>query len=58
MKSTTDRVLTIVFATLIAVNMFYLLVGFLSMPVFYDRITSLTIQPRDMPGASVQSNEW
>jgi hypothetical protein len=52
-----NRFLTILFAGLLAANFAYLLLGFSSIPSYYDGVTSLTIQPQDVPGANYPTNE-
>jgi hypothetical protein len=56
-KSKANRVLTILFMVLCTVNFGYLLVGFLSIPGYYERVTTLTIQLYDVPGANYPTNE-
>jgi hypothetical protein len=56
-ESRVNRALTILFAGLLAVNFAYLLLGFLSIPGYYERVTSLTIQPNDVPIANYPTNE-
>jgi hypothetical protein len=46
-----NRYMTILFAGLIAISFAYLLLGFLSIPGYYDRVTTLTIHPNDVPTA-------
>jgi len=56
MSSRANRILTRLFAALIVVNLFYLLLGFLSIPVYYERVTTLTIQAALIPGANYPTN--
>jgi hypothetical protein len=55
-KSRANRVLTILFMVLCAINFGYLLLGFLSIPGYYQRTTTLTIQLYEMPGANFPTN--
>ncbi len=57
MTSRTNRVLTIFFAALLLINVSHLLVGFASIPRFYERVTTLTIEPYPMFAASYLTNE-
>jgi hypothetical protein len=57
MKNRTNRVLTICFAALLFVNIGYLLLGFASIPRYYERVTTLTLQPYDVPAANYPTNE-
>jgi hypothetical protein len=57
MPNRTNRVLTIVFAALLLINVAHLLIGFASIPRYYERVTTLTIEPYPMPAASYLTNE-
>jgi hypothetical protein len=57
MKNRTNRILTICFAALLFINIGYLLLGFASIPRYYERVTTLTIQPYDVPAANYPTNE-
>jgi hypothetical protein len=57
MENRTNHVLTIGFAVLLFVNIGYLLLGFASIPRYYERVTTLTIQPYDVPAANYPTNE-
>lgn len=57
MPNRTNRILTLVFAALLALNVAYLLAGFVSIPRYYERVTTLTIEPYPMPAASYLTNE-
>ncbi len=52
-----NRVLTILFAALFLLNAGYLLMGFASIPRYYERVTTLTIEPYPMFAASYLTNE-
>jgi hypothetical protein len=52
-----NRPLTIFFAALFFCNFAYLLLGFLSIPRYYQRVTTLTIQQLDMPAANYPTND-
>jgi hypothetical protein len=56
-ESRANRILTVFFMVLCAINLGYLLVGFLSIPGYYERTTTLTIQQYDLPGANHPTNE-
>jgi hypothetical protein len=56
-ESKTNRILTILFMVLCAINFGYLLVGFLSIPGYYERTSTLTVQLYDVPGANYPTNE-
>jgi hypothetical protein len=57
-KGKTERFLTALFAVMIVVNLGYLVMGFLSIPVYYQRVTSLTIpEIVSMPGSNYPTNE-
>jgi hypothetical protein len=57
MVKRTNRVLTILFAALFLLNVGYLLMGFASIPRYYERVTTLSIEPYPMPAASYLTNE-
>ena len=57
MENRTNRVLTLVFAVLFVVNVSYLLLGFVSIPTYYERVITLTIAPYNTPGANYPTNE-
>jgi len=57
MEHRTNRVLTIVFAALFVLNIGHLLMGFASIPVYYERVTTLTIPPYDNPIGNYPTNE-
>ena len=52
-----NRLLTIVFAVLLAVQVLYLLIGFASIPLYYHRVTAETIDPVVYYGKVQISNE-
>jgi hypothetical protein len=56
-ESKANQFLTTLFVLLCTVNFGYLLVGFLSIPGYYERVTTLTIQLYDVPGANYPTNE-
>jgi hypothetical protein len=57
MANRTNRILTICFAALLFINLGYLLLGFASIPRYYERVTTLTIQPHDVPAANYPTND-
>ena len=57
MENKLNRVLTIFFAALFLLNAGYLLIGFASIPRYYERVTTLTIEPYPMFAASYLTNE-
>src|SRR5581483_4813893 len=57
MPNRTNRILTRVFAGLLVLNVAYLLAGFVSIPRYYERVTTLTIAPYPIPAASYLTNE-
>lgn len=57
MENKLNRVLTILFAALFLLNAGYLLMGFASIPRYYERVTTLTIEPYPMFAASYLTNE-
>jgi hypothetical protein len=52
-----NRILTIIFAVLLMVNVGHLLMGFASIPVYYERVTTLTIPPYDSAIGNYPTNE-
>jgi hypothetical protein len=56
-KNNTNRILSGLFAALIAVNLLYLLLGFASIPAYYERVTRLSIPNIEAPGFYFPSNE-
>ena len=52
-----NRLLTIIFAMLLAAQVLYLLIGFASAPVYYHRVTAETIEPVVYYGKVQISNE-
>ncbi len=52
-----NRILTIFFAALFLLNAGYLLMGFASIPRYYERVTTLSIEPYPVPNASYLTNE-
>lgn len=57
MPNRTNRLLTIVFAALLLINVMHLLAGFASIPRYYERVTTQTIEPYPMFAASYLTNE-
>jgi hypothetical protein len=55
-KNKNNRKLTVAFAALCALNLFYLVIGFLSIPAYYHRTTTLTIVRYEIPGANYPTN--
>ncbi len=58
MKNRTNRVLTIVFAVLLLVNVGHLLAGFASIPRYLERVTTLTIPLDDIPSEIIRQTKW
>jgi hypothetical protein len=56
-ESKSNRVLTVIFAALFLFNVGYLVMGFASIPLYYERVTTLTIAPTVLPGANYPTNE-
>ena len=56
-RSISNRLLTIFFAFLLAIEVLYTLIGFASIPLYYQRVTSQTIEPVVYSGAVQLSNE-
>ncbi len=52
-----NRLLTIFFAALLAIQVIYLLIGFASIPEYYQRVTTQTIEPVVYYGEVQLSNE-
>ena len=52
-----NRLLTVCFAVLLAVQVLYLLIGFASIPLYYHRVTAETIEPVVYYGKVQISNE-
>jgi hypothetical protein len=51
-----ERLLTLFFAALLFLNVGYVLVGIASIPLYYERVTTLTIEPYVFGGHDVASN--
>ncbi len=56
MSIRTQRILSIVFAGLVVLNVLHLLLGFASIPRYYERVTTLTIPADLIPGAIVPTH--
>ena len=52
-----DRLLTICFAVLLAIQVLYLLIGFASIPSYYHRVTTQTVESVVYYGKVQISNE-
>jgi hypothetical protein len=57
MAHRTNRVLTILFAMLFLVNVSRVLVGFASLPLYYQRVTTLTVPPNTTTNNTYPTNE-
>ncbi len=57
MGGKTNRILILFFAGVFFLNFFHLLLGFLSIPRYYERVTTLTIPADNLPGAIYPTNE-
>jgi hypothetical protein len=57
MANRANRLLTIVFATLLLVSVGHLLAGFASIPQYLERVTTLTIPPHDSSIGNYPTNE-
>ena len=57
-KTNLNRVLTIVFAILVAIEIGYLVVGLASIPTYYQRVTQQTIETTQLFGREFVSNAW
>lgn len=57
MESRSNRVLTIFFAALFFINVAYLLLGFASIPRYYERVTTLSIPQSKVSFATYPTNE-
>ena len=57
MANRANRLLTIVFAILLLVNVMHLLAGFASIPLYLERVTTLTIPPHDSSIGNYLTNE-
>ena len=57
MENRTNRILTIIFAALFIVNAAHLLLGFISIPRYYERVTTSTIPPIPLTGTNYLTNE-
>ncbi len=57
-KSNLNRILTIVFAILVAIEIGYLVVGLASIPTYYQRVTQQTIETTQLFGREFVSNAW
>src|SRR5581483_3866792 len=55
--SSRERALTIFFAALFFVNAGYLVLGFASVPLYYERVTTLTVEPYQVGDQALISNE-
>jgi len=56
-SSTLNRLLTVFFAILVAIQAFYLLLGIAGLPRYYVRVTTETVQPVVYYGQEVLSND-
>ena len=57
MTNRANRLLTIVFAILLLVNVMHLLAGFASIPLYLERVTTLAIPPHDSSIGNYLTNE-
>ena len=57
MSTNRERLLTLFFAALFFLNVGYLLLGFVSIPEYYERVTTLTIEPYSVGEVVIVSNE-
>ena len=57
MENRFNRILTIFFAALFLLNVAHLLLGFASIPGYYERVTTLTIPPMPVSGGNFLTNE-